>query len=64
MDPTAVNPGLPRSTAIAIEAFGHGPMLTIHGHRGHGAMPHQCIDPVVVCASIIKALQTTRHGPG
>lgn len=33
--------------------------VTIQGHGGHGAMPHQCIDPVVVCASIIMALQTT-----
>jgi hippurate hydrolase len=32
--------------------------VTIHGHGGHGAMPHQCVDPVVVCASIILALQT------
>lgn len=33
--------------------------VTVHGHGGHGAMPHQCVDPVVVCASIIMALQTT-----
>lgn len=32
--------------------------VTVHGHGGHGAMPHQCVDPVVVCASIIMALQT------
>jgi hippurate hydrolase len=32
--------------------------VTIHGQGGHGAMPHQCVDPVVVCASIILALQT------
>jgi len=32
--------------------------VTVHGHGGHGAMPHHCVDPVVVCASIIMALQT------
>lgn len=32
--------------------------VTVQGHGGHGAMPHQCVDPVVVCASIIMALQT------
>jgi hippurate hydrolase len=32
--------------------------VTIHGKGGHGAMPHLSVDPVVVCASIIMALQT------
>ena len=32
--------------------------VTIHGVGGHGAMPHLTVDPVVVCASIIMALQT------
>jgi hippurate hydrolase len=32
--------------------------VIVHGHGGHGAMPHHCVDPVVVCASIIMALQT------
>ena len=32
--------------------------ITIEGKGGHGAMPHQCIDPVVVGAQIIMALQT------
>ena len=31
--------------------------VTIHGKGGHGAMPHLSVDPVVVCASIIMALQ-------
>jgi len=32
--------------------------VTIRGKGGHGAMPHLAIDPIVVCASIIMALQT------
>jgi amidohydrolase len=32
--------------------------ITVEGKGGHGAMPHQCIDPVVVGAQIVTALQT------
>jgi hippurate hydrolase len=32
--------------------------ITIEGKGGHGALPHQCIDPVVVGAQIVTALQT------
>ena len=32
--------------------------ITIEGKGGHGALPHQCIDPVVVGAQIMTALQT------
>jgi hippurate hydrolase len=32
--------------------------ITVEGKGGHGAMPHQCIDPVVVGAQIVLALQT------
>lgn len=32
--------------------------VTIKGKGGHGAMPHMCIDPVVIMAQIITALQT------
>jgi amidohydrolase len=32
--------------------------ITIEGKGGHGAMPHLCIDPVMVGAQIITALQT------
>jgi amidohydrolase len=32
--------------------------LTVHGRAGHGAMPHQAIDPVIVAAQIIVTLQT------
>ena len=32
--------------------------ITIEGKGGHGALPHLCIDPVMVGAQIITALQT------
>lgn len=32
--------------------------VTVRGRAGHGAMPHQAIDPVVVAAQVITALQT------
>ncbi len=32
---------------------------TIFGTGGHGAMPHQTIDPIVIAAQIVIALQTT-----
>jgi hippurate hydrolase len=32
--------------------------ITIEGKGGHGAMPHQCVDPVIVGAQIVTALQT------
>ena len=32
--------------------------LTIHGKGGHGALPHQTIDAVVIAAQVISALQT------
>jgi amidohydrolase len=32
--------------------------ITIHGRGGHAAAPHQTIDPVVVAAHVITALQT------
>lgn len=38
----------------AVEQFD----CTIHGQGGHGAMPHQTIDAVVVSAQVINALQT------
>ncbi|MDO8366599.1 MAG: M20 family metallopeptidase [Saprospiraceae bacterium] len=31
--------------------------VTVKGRGGHGAMPHDCIDPVVITAQIIVALQ-------
>jgi hippurate hydrolase len=32
--------------------------ITVEGKGGHGAMPHLCIDPVMVGAQIVTALQT------
>jgi hippurate hydrolase len=32
--------------------------ITIEGRGGHAAMPHQCVDPVVLGAQIVLALQT------
>ncbi|SOE23326.1 amidohydrolase [Spirosomataceae bacterium TFI 002] len=31
--------------------------MTIHGKGGHGAAPHQCVDPIVVASHIIIGLQ-------
>ncbi len=32
--------------------------ITVEGQGGHAAMPHQCVDPVVLGAQIVLALQT------
>ncbi|HNS41291.1 MAG TPA: M20 family metallopeptidase [Taishania sp.] len=32
--------------------------ITIHGKGGHGATPHQCIDPITIGAELILNLQT------
>ncbi|WP_166365921.1 M20 aminoacylase family protein [Pseudomonas akapageensis] len=32
--------------------------ITVIGTGGHGAVPHKAIDPVVVCSSIVMALQS------
>ena len=31
--------------------------MTIHGKGGHGAMPHQCIDPILIGATMVTSLQ-------
>jgi amidohydrolase len=36
-----------------------GFLIDIHGKGGHGASPHLCVDPIVVGAAIVNALQTT-----
>lgn len=38
--------------------------LTVHGKGGHGALPQDCIDPIVITSHIITALQqiVSRHG--
>ncbi|WP_321943379.1 M20 aminoacylase family protein [Paraburkholderia tropica] len=33
-------------------------VIDIDGRGGHGAVPHKAIDPVVVCANVVLALQT------
>ncbi|KUY93192.1 amidohydrolase [Burkholderia territorii] len=33
-------------------------IVDVQGRGGHGAVPHRAIDPVVVCAQIVVALQT------
>jgi hippurate hydrolase len=32
--------------------------ITIHGRGGHGARPHQTVDPIVIAAQVVTALQT------
>ena len=47
-------------------SFSPGPQMAsagkfearIHGHGGHGAMPHRTVDPIVLAAQAIMALQT------
>ncbi|MCB9338034.1 MAG: amidohydrolase [Lewinellaceae bacterium] len=31
--------------------------VTVHGKGGHGAMPHECVDPVLIASHIVVALQ-------
>lgn len=31
--------------------------MTIYGKGGHGAMPHQCVDPILIGANIVSSLQ-------
>ncbi len=31
--------------------------ITIHGKGGHGALPHQCVDPIIIGSSLILNLQ-------
>lgn len=33
-------------------------VITVHGKGGHGAMPHTTVDPIMVAAHLILALQT------
>lgn len=32
--------------------------ITIHGHGGHGAYPHQTVDPIVTAAQVVLGIQT------
>lgn len=45
------HPGFFRSMADAVT-------VTVYGRGGHGAMPHNTVDPVVLAARIVLALQT------
>ena len=44
--------------AGAISASADGWRIIVHGRQGHGAMPANAIDPIVVSAEIVTALQT------
>jgi amidohydrolase len=46
-----IHPGLFRSASGS-------PTITIYGRGGHGAMPHNTVDPVVIAARVVLALQT------
>lgn len=56
-----VNPGIPVGK-VAVKP-GHAMasvdmvLIRIKGKGGHGAMPHECIDPIMVAANVITALQ-------
>jgi hippurate hydrolase len=55
-------PGIP----AAEFRFAHGPamasvdwvIITIKGKGGHGALPHEAVDPIVAASSLVMALQT------
>ena len=55
-------PGLP----VGAFAMTPGPTMAsadrfvvdIHGNGGHAAKPHECVDPIVIGAQIVSALQT------
>ncbi len=42
----------------ALNASADGWRIVVHGKQGHGAMPARAVDPIVVSAEIITALQT------
>ncbi len=44
--------------AGATFASADGFTITVRGRGGHGAMPHQAVDPVVVASQIVLALQS------
>jgi amidohydrolase len=45
-------------TAGAVMAAAEKWTCTVHGEGGHGALPHQAIDPIVVASHIVTSLQT------
>lgn len=56
------HPGAPAGTILMrsgpLMAAADTVHITLHGKGGHAARPHLCIDPIVVGAAIIMALQT------
>jgi amidohydrolase len=50
--------GAMRYRAGAISASADGWRIVVHGRQGHGAMPANTVDPIVVSAEIVTALQT------
>jgi hippurate hydrolase len=57
-----VHPLLAAGTVGLTEAFCFANVDTVtiqvHGKGGHGAMPHECIDPVVMASQLVLSLQT------
>ena len=55
-------PGRPEGQFVAVPGFALASSdtatVTVRGKGGHGAIPHLTVDPVVVGASIVMALQT------
>lgn len=55
-------PGLPVGTMAVmpgpVMAGTCGFTIRVHGHGCHAAMPHQGIDPIVIAAQLVQALQT------
>jgi amidohydrolase len=46
-----IHPGFFRASSVA-------PTITVYGRGGHGAMPHNTIDPIVIAARTVLTLQT------
>jgi amidohydrolase len=57
-----VSSGHPTGTAVvrsgALLAAADGFVVTVQGHGGHGARPHETIDAVLVASQIVVALQS------
>lgn len=32
--------------------------INVYGHGGHGGLPHQCVDTLLICANIVNQLQS------
>ena len=45
------HPGFFRVSADAVD-------ITVYGVGGHGAAPHNAVDPIVIAAQVVLALQT------